>query len=159
MATTQQEYDGQEHSPSGTRFKTDVHGFFYGFIGISEPQAKVTYPEVKVGGSAYAVAHGQPSGDLPELTLTIRKSSLKTWEDQLRSVKGVAQGVRLELLGIVLDCSLVSEPFDDEGSPLPTRVRSFSAIYAGHDGGSDRKSNDPLECKVYLKQSSPANEE
>lgn len=153
-----QDYDGLEHTPSGTTLETTLHGKLTGFISITEPQAKVTYPEVKVGGSAYAVAHGLPSGDLPELTIKVRKSYLKTFEDRIRQELGVDQNARIELAGFVLTFKLVSKPFDENGQALPTRMRAFNGIYAGHDGGSDRGSNDALTCNIFIKQSTPATE-
>lgn len=157
MANTYQEFDGLEHSSANTRLETDIHGKVEGFISITPPTAKVTYPEVKVGGSAYAVAHGMPSGELGELEMVVRKSYLKAWEDKIRAAYQVDEDVLLELLAVRMACSLISEPYDDNG-PLPTRARNFNVIYCGNNGGSDRNSGDALTCTIFLKQTAPAQE-
>jgi len=155
----EQNYDGTEHSPSGTTLETDLHGKVTGFISITPPQSKVTRKPVKVGGSAYPVAFGQPDGDLPELTLVVRKSYLWQWEEGIRSALGVGDpNARLELKDVSLTFTLTSAPFDEDGSPLPTRVREFTALYNGNESGSDRKSGDPLEATIHLQQTSPATE-
>lgn len=153
-----QEFEGAEHSPSGTTLETDVHGKVAGFISITPPSAKVTIKPVKVGGAAYPVAWSQPDGDLPELTLVVRKSYLWVFEERLRVFAGANPGARIELLQIQMTLTLTSAPFDEEGSPLPTRVREFTAIYCGSDSGSDRKSSDPLEAQIFLQQTTPATE-
>lgn len=154
-----QDYDGQEHSPSGTTLETDIHGKVTGFISITPTSAKTKVTPVKVGGSAYPVAWSQPDGELSELTLVVRKSYLWQWEEGIRAHESIDDPeARLELMGISMTFTLTSAPFDEEGSPLPTRTREFTALYLGNDSGSDRKSSDALECNIFLQQTSPATE-
>lgn len=156
--STNQDYGGREHSSSGTTLKTDIHGKVTGYISISEPEAVVKFAPVKTGGSTYPVAWSEADGDLPELELKVRRTYLKTWEDAIRTAKGFSATDRIEIAGVVLLFTLVSEAFSDLGAPLPTRTRVFSAKYRGHKAGSDRKSADPLEAVIMLQQTSPAEE-
>ena len=61
-------------------------------------------------------------------------------------------------LQVKLILQIISEPYDEfTDGTLPTTVTTFSGNYEGQEGGgSDRKSNDPLEVTVYIQQTSPA---
>ena len=148
-----------EHTSSGTKIFTDTHGRLWGAISIGKSQAKATYSDVKVLGSAYLVAVGQPDGQLGDLEMMVRKSYLKPFEDLIRARLGASPLARLELAGFKMQFSVVSAAFDEENrAPLPTVVRTFAALYAGHDGDSDRKNADPMTCTIFLKQVTPATE-
>ena len=157
MATPQQLFSGQEHSSANTRLTTDVHGLVEYFISIDPPTNQVKSMPVFVGGSTHEVARSVPSGEgFPQLVMKVRRSGILLWEAALRTKFALAPNDDLPPLALPLRIQIISAPFDEVGSPLPTVVKTFTARYHGSAGGSDRKSNDPLEEEIYLQQTSPS---
>jgi len=153
-----QQYDGREHTPSGTTFHTDVHGKVGLLHAISGIKASVESKGVSVLGSAYETHWGAPEGKLPKLTLKLLCSGIGPFEQQLRSYFGLSDPKqRIELAQLPLSCKLVSEPVDENEEALPTVVRAFNAFYLGYDPeGSDRSNNDIIMVSIFLQQTTPA---
>lgn len=155
-----QTFDDSEHTSSGTTFETDVHGKVPYAISIDEAKAEVEIKEVLCLGSAYPVAWGEAdgAGKLPKLTLKIRSSSLKIWEDTLRGYFDIDGTDRLEVASLSMTCSIISAPLDENNAELPTRVTKFKARYLGYGRAVDRGSADPIQIPIYLQQTTPATE-
>ena len=151
-----QEFGGREHSPSGSRFSTDLHGKVGTLISIADVGDQVEVKGLKVLGSVWEVAFGQPDGTLPAVDLKIRLSGINDFEDVIRQALGIPQGIPVSAAGAQLKCTLTSEPLDGNEDVLPTVSRSFKAIYLGGMHGLDRKSNEPCEASCKLQLITPA---
>ena len=150
-----QEYDN-EHSSANTYLTTNLHGRVKDFISIDPPTNKASSTPIYLPGSMAEVGRSAPVVEnLPLLVMKIRRSGIKAWEERIRDKLGLAPKADLLALAVALRIQLISEPFR-KGDPLPTVVKTFMARYAGSSGGSDRKSNDPLEEEIYLQQTSPS---